>query len=596
MTFAAEKVKAGRKPFVIVELVLDSCAEAYGVSPCTASQAAAESCYNTRKTCQDPANYNKTTKTMKLCSMVSNFPLGEGFIPCLKGTPAFSSTRLEPDMGLGARGTVTINAADQAWPDRDCDPYWASRIYDWRTQGTFWGKFRARHPYYIGRKMIVKTGYLTSTGGYDAANFRSRTYFLEKISQTGTDGTVSIKGKDVFGLVDEKAAVIPDYSAGQLTAALTAGGSSFSVTAGEGVNYPASNGEVRIGDEVIAYTTRTTDTFSGLTRGARNTTATAHDQDDIVQRCYVMNNLNVVAFIDELLETYGGIDGDLYIPYDAGLTTPTGTNNEWDDEQDDWLSSYDLTGIITEPTPIKHILREVGENCNLGTWWDPVEAKIKLKANVPPRATETVTTLTDNHNIVKGSIRVKDLPERRISRVYISYGEINPTEDRKASNFQFLEGDIDSDSEGADKYDKVALKHIYARFFDSTNTGEAASVSGRLRSRFNEIPQEIEFMLDAKDEDLEVGDLVSLEHDEIPGPDGAALGTQLQIIEAKEVKAGHLYKYVGLSSRYTSRYARIGPNTLGDYGAASAADKATYSWVSNNTGIFSDGDPAYSII
>ena len=57
MTFAAETVKAGRQPVTVVELDLDTCSLAYGVSPCTAALASGLECYNTQATCQDTPNY-----------------------------------------------------------------------------------------------------------------------------------------------------------------------------------------------------------------------------------------------------------------------------------------------------------------------------------------------------------------------------------------------------------------------------------------------------------------------------------------------------------------------------------------------------------
>ncbi len=599
MSFDVEKKKVDRQPFTIVELDMDFCQNTFGQAPCTASRPPGQECFNTRITCLDPANYNKGVKTYRFCTLTSAIPLGQGFIPAIDQRPKFSSTRLEPEKGIGARGTVSVSMVDFQWPDRDCDPYVDNRNYVPRETGTFWGKFLARNPYYVRRIMRVKTGYLSKDGSYNAANFKTRTYFIEKIDGPDQKGRVTIKGKDILKFVDDKSAVIPPFSEGLLSAPLainTTSGFTL-VPSGVGANYPVSNGTVRIGDEVIGYASRSGDVFTTLTRGAYNTIPNDHDQNDVAQLCYTMTNLNVVDFIHELLTKHGNIDGDTYIPYDAGRQTPTGTPDEWDHEKADWLSSWNLTGIISDPTGVKKILAEVGIACNLAVWWNPTESKVKLKANVPPRAGVIIKTLDDQNHLVRDSVKVRVRQDMRLSRVYVWYKEISPIEEVKASNYQLLEGDIDIDSEGPTRYGEAVIRQIYARFFDETNAGEASSLSGRLLSRFFEAPNEVEFMVDAKDEDLEVGDLVSIESRAIQSVEGFSVGHELQIIEAQEVVPGHLYKYKGLTSRYSGRYGRIGPDTLGDYPAESDANKRAYGWICYDNGIFtSDGSNAYRII
>jgi hypothetical protein len=60
-----------------------------------------------------------------------------------------------------------------------------------------------------------------------------------------------------------------------LAAAITSTATSFSVAAGEGARFPASNFLITIGDEIILCTSRTTDTFT-VVRAQGGTTAAAH--------------------------------------------------------------------------------------------------------------------------------------------------------------------------------------------------------------------------------------------------------------------------------------------------------------------------------
>ena len=58
----------GRMPFNYVELELDFCANVAGVAPCTAIDTGDAKCFNTFASCNDTANFNKTTKIYRFCS------------------------------------------------------------------------------------------------------------------------------------------------------------------------------------------------------------------------------------------------------------------------------------------------------------------------------------------------------------------------------------------------------------------------------------------------------------------------------------------------------------------------------------------------
>ena len=73
-----------------------------------------------------------------------------------------------------------------------------------------------------------------------------------------------------------------DSSIGELNAAIDATQTSFALKSGQGIKFPASDFIFRCENEWIHCATRTTDTFSSLTRGYDGTTAATHAVNAVV--------------------------------------------------------------------------------------------------------------------------------------------------------------------------------------------------------------------------------------------------------------------------------------------------------------------------
>ncbi len=128
--------------------------------------------------CQDQTNFSNTVKTYRFCSTSGGkVPVGLDAIPCLVGiniTPAV----IDAGKGLGLRASCEITLRDFPHSDIRIDPYVDGRTYIPINQGSFFGKFKARNPYYNGRVMRVYSGYLADDGSSDILNFEKTHLFL----------------------------------------------------------------------------------------------------------------------------------------------------------------------------------------------------------------------------------------------------------------------------------------------------------------------------------------------------------------------------------------------------------------------------------
>lgn len=585
MTYATQAALVGRRPLAVVEIDLSSCGLTYGVSPCTASGGAGSECYNTRGTCQDAANYDSgaspaTIKTYRFVESRVDLPHGESWQPCLQSIST-TPQEITPGKGIGKRQSVTITLQDFPHHDRGIDPYVANRSYTPEAQGTFFRKLIARNQYYVGRALRVKIGFIGDT--FSWSDFTAHNYIIDRIEGPDRNGRVQIVAKDVLKLADDKKAKAPAVSSGVLSAAISAAATSLTLDSGSGADYGTS-GYVRIGSEIIQFTGRSTDTLTGLTRGAWGTTAATHSTDDLVQLCLAYSEANVRDIIDDLLVTYAGVSA-AYIP-----------DTDWDDERDVWLLSLNLTTIISKPEGVTKLLDELCEQCMLGIWWDDANQEIKLKAHMPARGTDTITALTQD-NVVADSVDVKHLQEDRLSQVWCYYAPIDWSADLgKAENFSHLYIAGDTDAEGDDQYGESVVKQVYSRWIPSE--GIAAAFATRTLNRYRDYAKQITLALDAAAANsLAVGDLIDVTLDQVVDTDGSAKTVRMQLLRESETDPGHRWEYKALESTYTKRYGFIAPNSTADYTSATEAQKNRYAWIASSADQkMSDDSEPYRII
>lgn len=579
MTYASEAAKVDRIPLQVVELDLDTCSLTFGTAPCTATLGVLGRCYNTRATCQDTANYTRTTKTYRFCEPLENLPRGVDMIPSIKKIKT-APTKLTPGKGLGYRASVSIQIIDHPHHDRGIDPYVDTRTHDPAALGSFWSKLLARNRHYNGRILRVRTGYITNP--FSWSNFETREYVIDKIDGPDWNGVVKITAKDILKLADDKRAQCPVASKGALTADITDTATSLSLTTGTGAEYGTS-GYVRIGDEIIQYSGRTTDTLTGLTRGTWGTLADEHSTDDAVQLCKAWSAVNVRDIIDELLTTYAGIP--------SGYINAT----EWDQEETDWLTAYSLTAIISEPTGVNSLLGELTEQCQLMLWWDDRAQQIRLKAIVPPKG-NVPATINDNQHIIADSVDVTEETALRITQLWVYYDKADYTDETK-KNYKRLYIAADLDAEGADQYGDQRIEVIESRWFDENNAPAVLQTATRVfNSRVNP-PKRVSFSLDAKDlSSYSVGDVLDIKTGSIVDYDGRAKTVRGILVEEVESEAGTRIDYEYLSGVGQGRFGFIGPNTLSTYSAESDANRAAYGFIGPNTGLMPDGEERYKII
>lgn len=572
MSFDTLRVKVGRRPITIVELDLDACANVYGTAPCTAvlGTTGAQKCFNTFGSCQDAPNFSKTTKTYRFCDDSTLAPVGSDYLPCIQSVD-IAPTQLDPK-GLSVSASVTVTLKDFPHHDRGFDPYWADRGYT--PQGTFFGKLRARNVYVVNRVMRVLTGYVDASG----VHTRSRTYFIDHIEGPDSSGRVRIVGKDLLKFADVQDAQCPVPTKASLSADISSSVTSLTLTpSGAGADFPTS-GVVRINDELISYSGKSTDTLTGLTRGYSGTTADSHDEDDKVQLCVVFEDASIPEILKTLLEDYASVDPS-YIPY-----------ADWTTESDNWISDFAVGQVIlSEPDGVKDLLKEVLEASGTALWWDEVAAELKFKVLVPLSVTNDVMAVDDNANILEGSMSIKDLESERISRVVVYFNPISPVGDVKEDNFRSISVTIDTPTEGANAYNSEKARTILNRWVPSKAVSD--ELADRLLNRYRVTPRQITFKLDAKDLTLNTGDLVDVSTRLIQKETGELKPLRYLVTETRESEIGSVVQYTAIQVDSIAGAVAylITPDDQSVWTSATDEQKGKYFFISGDDGFMSDG-------
>lgn len=530
---------ANRQPFSYVELDLDYCANVFGSAPCTATGSGDAKCFNTFISCQDQTNFSNTVKTYRFCSTSGGkVPVGLDAIPCLTGiniTPAV----IDAGKGLGLRASCEITLRDFPHSDIRIDPYVDGRTYIPINQGSFFGKFKARNPYYNGRVMRVYSGYLEDDGSFDISNFEKRTYFLDGFDGIDANGIVKITAKDILKLAGDDRSVCPKPSVGKINADINNSATTITMTpAGVGaLDYPAS-GFIRIGSEVCSFT-RSSDVLT-IVRGLKGTAATEHKLGDTVQLCKEYVGQTVQDIVYDLLVNFCGVD--------AGYINMA----DWDAEQAAYLTRL-YSALLTAPTGVSKLLTELCEQVGILLFWDEVNEELILKSVRPNSVSETVTDLTADYHLLADSLKLKDLNDERVNETWIYYGLIDFTKNlEEESNYKLLYVGANVSDQSTNKNRDVRIKKIFSRWITETASNAAIELAQKYLGRYAVAPIEANFNLDAKDGSLALADFVRINSRQYQDFYGNNQDLLLQIVKRKEALVGTTWAFTARQFAFSS--------------------------------------------
>lgn len=571
-----------REPITIVEIDQPLCSLTYGVAPCQAALGVTgpRRCFNTLRTCQDESNFTPTVLTLRFSTPNARIP-GVYLIPSIRAVsttpqrinPGGASDDLSP---LGKRATVTISLSDMPHTDRLTDPYRDTRDYNPLERGTFWGKWLARNPYYRYLPIRVLTGY----AGDALGDMRVKQYLIDRIDGPNRD-SVTIRAKDPLVRAQERQSKAPEATRGLLSAQLNASAATFVLVGTIAGEYPTDGGTLRIGDEIMTYTSASFNagnnetTISGVTRSTDGTSAESHDEDDRAQVCLRYVGQEPQDIIYDLLVNFAGVEAS-FIDLD-----------DWKVEVATWLTGYNLSSLITEPTGVDELVGEICESAQLYVYWDEREQEVVLKVSRP--LLDIAPSIDDDADILADSITVVDDPNQRASQVWVYYLQIDPTEDvEEDGNFRRIR----IRAVAGDPYADRPIRRVYSRWL--TTDAQAIDLSTRMLNRFSVPPKVLTVTLPRGD--LWTSDQIDVTTRYVVDDTGAPVTIRYEVVSAEDT-ANDETIYTLQSTTYVGRLGTWMAVDAPDYTTAVAQDvQDSGMWWSESDGTMTDGSEGYQWI
>lgn len=493
-------------------------------------------CFYSRATCQDPDNFNagntyegtaalKGIREFKFCR--ENAPLalpGEDVLPLLISAPT-APQEIDAERAVTVNERVTFEFEDDAGPGlwNPIQSSLGALVNTATGTGTFWRRWAAIYRNYSNPEgyAIRKVGFVES--GVVEADYQTRGRYLIRNWET-SDRRIRLVCSDRMKLgkkpgVGRATVQLPaKISTTNLADKISSSGLTVVVTDASQITVPGSGYTVTLELDFAGTPEKVNVTAIDLAtntvtiqRGRWGTTAAAHSNNTAFRE--------VAEFGTEALDTTttpngkNPIDIILELLARAGLAAAEIDTATLQTERDTWYPSVTLPAYgtlfrrtMTEATDVEALLTEIRDLIMLFLWTNDSQL-VTGKAFAPPLPTDTLTVLTDDANLIAGSIEVDDNDESRVSRALIAYGTLLGTSTDKPEDYSNIRVELDIDAEERAYYGDQRLKTVLTQWLPATGTGVASATyfTGHLIGRFRHGSRQITARIEIKDDAAAMG-------------------------------------------------------------------------------------------
>ncbi len=528
-----------REVFEWVELDQDFCGEVFSVT-CSATilANAGQECFNTRQTCPVPAEYTLAMRTLKFCKPMAFKPDGWDWLPFLESCN-ISGASINPvganqnNRVLGTRTSLSFTLQDAPYSDRVTDPYVDNRIgriptYNPEELGTFWTKWKARNPFYLGRPIRYKSAYINrETGALE--DIETMHYFMSDFDGPDQSGRVSISARDLLSRFQDRNVQIPPANTGKLLTDTAPATTSFTLDpAGIGDEQYDSSGFLCIGSDVFAFT-RTGDVVAV---GARynGLAASSHKAGDVVQQCLYIEAKSPAEIMNIVCSDVAGMPPEY-------LDTA-----QWVAEQTSYMPRL-YTRMIAKPEGLEACLSSMSTNMYFYPIWDERNALLKIRA-VRPAEGDVIHDVSEFGGVESGTGSLTDEVDQLFTQCHVYFGQLDPTKGQNDKANYAAREILVTDGGAPSKHGVQVIKEIFGSWIPRGGAATAVDLGEKFTARYGTIPKAFDFTVPARGfGHLWVGDFIRVETFLNVDSFGRPVPMNMQIMSAAISRAKDMYKF-----------------------------------------------------
>ncbi len=612
MTYSAELKRLSRTPITVAVMNLDYCGNIFGITPCRAT---GTPCFNTFPTCKDKIRYTRQAavtqkealdmtdinhvagmglsqwqegKGYRFSSLDAALPFRKGEKPYIKSVK-YLPTEIKDNLTVNAR--ITCELYDEPDSDINSDPYLLQRNQQYlaglgliqyqqtpTVKGTYWKRLLARNPNYEGRLFKVYEGF----AGLEESEYQQR--WVGNIENvTLGKGIVKIEVVDLLKALNK--IDVPAKLDIKLASAIADTSTSATFSTVEGLDAP--NGYIRIGDEIIYYTSldAVSNQLGGFQRGYFQTDISEHKINDKIQKVRYFPPMNPFDLLKEMLSKDAALP-DAYIDseaFDYWRDFPGGEIGFW--------------AIISEPTKLDKLYFEILDLIDCKSWVAE-DLRITIRRNLPNQPGRAYAYFSDDANLIHNSANVDLNTASRLSRILIYWDISTLGKFDEVASYSRLDIGLDADAESANEFNEVVEKKIMSRWLHSAGIREDVLYiyikNNLLRQvwRYRDAMALITFDVEMKDSEIKTGEYCKISTDELLDKYGNPLIKATFQIVRREWKNNKLnLKALQIQPRKIAYFA---DNSSRDYPVASDTEKE-YGFICDNEGLMADAMYGYYI-
>lgn len=266
--------------------------------------------------------------------------------------------------------------------------------------------------------------------------------------------------------------------------------------------------------------TTTGDVVALTGRGLFGTDAASFNGQDRVQTVLRYSGKDAADIIFDLMTNYAGIDAAM-IPI-----------SDWRAETAQFLRSR-YGALICEPTSVATLIAEIVQQACLAIWWDDVAAIVRMQVL---RAVVADAARFTPDNILEGSLRTKEQPDKRLSRVQVYFGRINPVKQLSdKDNYRSSALIVDEDAE--EDYGGAVIKTIMSRWIPALGRTVADRLGVIQLARFRDPPRRVNFeTLRFSNAEAQLGGGYRFEAQSVQDETGAQTNIPVQVVRLEQTE------------------------------------------------------------